>query len=77
MRLYGELASWFHLITHPREYEDEADHLRLADAAGIGTATLLDEDNRAITEIALDAGFSELSNFVRALGFAAGVRRAG
>jgi SAM-dependent methyltransferase len=24
MRLYGELAPWFHLLTHPSEYADEA-----------------------------------------------------
>ena len=44
MRLYNELAPWFHLITHPSEYADEADHLlRLVDAANIGaTKTLLE-----------------------------------
>ena len=42
MRLYSELAPWFHLITHPSEYADEADHfLRLVDAAGIGAANTL------------------------------------
>lgn len=42
MRLYGELAPWFHLITHPSEYADEADHLlRLVEAAEIGTAKTL------------------------------------
>ena len=42
MRLYGELAPWFHLITHPSEYAEEADHLlRLVDAANIGSATTL------------------------------------
>ena len=42
MRLYSELAPWFHLITHPSEYEEEADHfLRLVDAAAIGPASTL------------------------------------
>jgi len=44
MRLYSELAPWFHLITHPSEYADEADHLlRLVDAACIGAANTLVE----------------------------------
>lgn len=25
MRMYGDLASWFHLVTHPSDYEDEAE----------------------------------------------------
>lgn len=34
MRLYGDLAPWFHLLTHPDEYAEEADHIvRLAEAA--------------------------------------------
>jgi SAM-dependent methyltransferase len=42
MRLYGELAPWFHLITHPSEYAQEADHLlRLVEAAEIGPAKTL------------------------------------
>ena len=42
MRLYSDLAPWFHLITHPGEYAGEADHLlRLVDAANIGTAKTL------------------------------------
>ena len=42
MRLYSELAPWFHLITHPSEYVEEADHfLRLVDAAAIGQANTL------------------------------------
>ncbi|HEX2345637.1 MAG TPA: class I SAM-dependent methyltransferase, partial [Gaiellaceae bacterium] len=24
MRIYGELAPWFHLLTHPSEYAEEA-----------------------------------------------------
>ncbi len=27
MRLYSELAPWFHLLTHPSDYEGEADHI--------------------------------------------------
>ena len=34
MRIYGELAPWFHLLTHPDEYTEEAAHiLALARAA--------------------------------------------
>ncbi len=36
-------------------------------------AALLAEENRSITEIALDVGFNDLSNFVRTFGLAAGV----
>lgn len=36
-------------------------------------AALLAEDSRPITDIALDAGFNDLSNFVRSFGSAAGV----
>lgn len=36
-------------------------------------AALLAEDSRPVTEIALDAGFNDLSNFVRSFGSAAGV----
>jgi SAM-dependent methyltransferase len=38
MRLYDELAPWFHLLTHPKDYEDEAkfygDELERAFSAG-------------------------------------------
>jgi hypothetical protein len=30
MRLYSDLAGWFHLLTAPEEYEDEARHYRKA-----------------------------------------------
>jgi len=34
MRLYRELAPWFHLLTHPDEYADEAAHIvRVAEVA--------------------------------------------
>jgi AraC-like DNA-binding protein len=36
-------------------------------------AALLAEENRSITDIALDVGFNDLSNFVRTFGLAAGV----
>ena len=36
-------------------------------------AALLAEENRPITDIALDVGFNDLSNFVRTFGLAAGV----
>ena len=42
MRLYSELASWFHLITHPDSYKEEAAHIvRLVDAARDGPADTL------------------------------------
>jgi len=42
MRLYSELAPWFHLLTHPSDYEDEADHIaRVVDAAVDGEARTL------------------------------------
>jgi SAM-dependent methyltransferase len=42
MRLYSDLASWFHLITHPSEYAIEADHLlRLIPAARTENAETL------------------------------------
>jgi trans-aconitate methyltransferase len=35
MRLYSELAGWFHLLTAPEDYEEEAAEIvRLAEAAG-------------------------------------------
>jgi trans-aconitate methyltransferase len=44
MRLYAELAPWFHLLTAPEDYAEEAAELvRLAEAAGDGElATLLE-----------------------------------
>ena len=44
MRLYAELAPWFHLLTAPEDYAEEAAELvRLAEAAGEGElATLLE-----------------------------------
>lgn len=37
MRLYSELAGWFHLLTAPEDYEEEAAEIvRLAEAAGDG-----------------------------------------
>ena len=42
MRMYGELASWFHLISHPDEYAAEADHVaRIVDAVCGGAAKTL------------------------------------
>ena len=41
-RLYGELASWFHLLTHPADYADEASHIvGLIDAVVEGPAEAL------------------------------------
>ena len=37
MRLYSELAGWFHLLTAPEDYEEEAAEIvKLAEAAGEG-----------------------------------------
>lgn len=34
MRLYADLAPWFHLLTHPSDYESEAEHIvRVVEAA--------------------------------------------
>ena len=42
MKLYGELASWFHLLTHPSDYEDEAAHvIRVVEEAVDGPAQTL------------------------------------
>ncbi len=42
MRLYSELAPWFHLLTHPSDYAEEADHIvHVIDAVVAGEATTL------------------------------------
>ncbi|HKX25108.1 MAG TPA: class I SAM-dependent methyltransferase, partial [Actinomycetota bacterium] len=43
-RLYGDLASWFHLLTPPEEYEEEAELYRqlLVDAADQQIRTVLE-----------------------------------
>jgi len=42
VRLYGALAPWFHLLTHPSDYADEAAHIvRLLEAAVDGPAETL------------------------------------
>jgi len=42
MRLYSELAPWFHLVTHPSDYEEEAAFIsRVVDAAIEGKARTL------------------------------------
>lgn len=41
-RLYGDLAPWFHAITHPDDYAEEAAHIaRLIAASGIATGAAL------------------------------------
>lgn len=42
--IYGELASWFHLLTHPREYAEEAAAYReaLLSASAVRPRTLLE-----------------------------------
>jgi SAM-dependent methyltransferase len=42
VRLYSELAPWFHLLTHPKDYAEEADlTVRLIEAAVQGEARTL------------------------------------
>ena len=42
MKLYSELAPWFHLLTHPKDYAEEADFtVRAIEAAIDGEATTL------------------------------------
>jgi ubiquinone/menaquinone biosynthesis C-methylase UbiE len=42
VKLYFELAPWFHLLTHPNDYAEEADFTeRLIDAAIDGEAKTL------------------------------------
>ena len=44
-----------------------------AGEAATGAARLLAEDTRSITDVAIDVGFNDLSNFVRTFRRAAGV----
>ena len=42
MRLYADLAPWFHLLTHPSDYAEEADHIvRVLEATVDGPAETL------------------------------------
>lgn len=42
MKLYSELAPWFHLLTHPKDYAEEADFtIRVVEAAVDGEAATL------------------------------------
>jgi SAM-dependent methyltransferase len=42
MRLYSDLAPWFHLLTHPADYAEEADFItRVVDAVADGPAATL------------------------------------
>ena len=42
MRIYADLAPWFHLLTHPADYEEEADFItRVIDAVADGPAATL------------------------------------
>jgi len=49
VRIYSDLAPWFHLLTHPSDYEEEADFIeRVVDAVADGPAsTLLELGNNA------------------------------
>ena len=43
MKIYNELADWFHLLTHPREYAEEAaDYVRLIREVQPKAQTLLE-----------------------------------
>ena len=43
MRIYSDLAPWFHLLTAPSEYADEAaEHIRLIRLLGTDPKTLLE-----------------------------------
>jgi trans-aconitate methyltransferase len=43
VKLYNDYADWFHLLTHPRDYVDEAaDYVRLIQGACPGASTLLE-----------------------------------
>ena len=43
MKIYNELADWFHLLTHPRDYAEEAaDYVRLIQGACPEARTLLE-----------------------------------
>jgi SAM-dependent methyltransferase len=43
VKIYNELADWFHLLTHPRDYVDEAaDYVRLIRGAQPDARTLLE-----------------------------------
>ena len=43
MKIYNEFADWFHLLTHPRDYADEAaDYVRLIHGARPDARTLLE-----------------------------------
>ena len=42
MRIYSDLAPWFHLLTHPLDYAEEADFIeRVVDAVADGPASTL------------------------------------
>jgi len=42
VRIYSDLAPWFHLLTHPSDYEEEAVFIeRVADAVTAGSASTL------------------------------------
>src|SRR5437667_1155848 len=43
-KLYGELSSWFHLLSAPADYAEEAEFVRsfLVDASATGPVTLLE-----------------------------------
>ncbi len=57
MKLYGELAPWFHLLTHPSDYEEEAAHVvRVVEEA---------VDGRAETLLELGSGGGNNASFLK------------
>lgn len=65
--------STFHFLRLFRDVLGVTPHQYLVRARLRRAARLLAEEERSITDIALDVGFADLSNFVRTFGRAAGV----
>jgi SAM-dependent methyltransferase len=74
VRLYGELAPWFHLLTHPSDYEEEAAlYIRTVEAIADGPAETLLElgsgggNNASYLKQRFTCTLSDLSEEMRAL----------
>ena len=68
MRIYGELAPWFHLLTHPSDYAEEASYYtRVIEAASTGRAQTLLElgsgggNNASYMKHSFDSTLADLS----------------
>lgn len=68
MRIYGDLASWFHLLTHPSSYEEEAGfYARVFEIASEGRARTLLElgsgggNNASYLKTRFDCTLTDLS----------------